>query len=164
MSVHTPNIDADRLRQLSQEVSRIASSLAQLTEAAPTDSRSKVRLRVDTPQITEEAVTWLINARRHRTRFLPQELFAEPAWDILLDLLRAEIVQERISVSSLCIAAGVPTTTALRYIKSMAEQGVIVRRSDPFDGRRVFVELSPNVSAALRRYFADIVQSGAPKS
>jgi DNA-binding MarR family transcriptional regulator len=40
----------------------------------------------------------------------------------------------------------------------MVQQGIFVRRADPHDGRRVFVELAPDTSAALRRYFAEIGQ------
>jgi DNA-binding MarR family transcriptional regulator len=41
----------------------------------------------------------------------------------------------------------------------MVSQGLFVRRSDPHDGRRVFVELAPEASRAMRRYFAEIGQS-----
>ena len=84
------------------------------------------------------------------------ELFADPAWDMLLDLLQAEIVQHRVPVSSLCIAAAVPATTALRWIKSMTDRGLLVRRDDPHDGRRVFIEMAPATSAGLRRYFQEV--------
>ena len=83
-------------------------------------------------------------------------MFADPAWDMLLDLLQAEIAQHRVPVSSLCIAAAVPATTALRWIKTMTDAGLFRRRSDPHDGRRVFVELSPTASEALRRYFKEV--------
>ena len=73
-------------------------------------------------------------------------MFADPAWDMLLDLLQAEIAQLRVPVSSLCIAAAVPATTALRWLKTMTDQGIFRRRADPHDGRRVFVELSPEAS------------------
>ena len=91
-----------------------------------------------------------------RSRFFPEDLFADPAWDMLLDLLQAEIAQLRVPVSSLCIAASVPATTALRWLKTMTEQGMFVRRADPHDGRRVFVELAPQASRALRSYFAEV--------
>ena len=38
----------------------------------------------------------------------------------------------------------------------MVSQGLFVRRADPHDGRRVFVELAPAASTALRRYFAEV--------
>jgi hypothetical protein len=31
-----------------------------------------------------------------------------------------------------------------------------MRRADPHDGRRVFVELAPEASEALRRYFGEV--------
>ena len=45
---------------------------------------------------------------------------------------------------------------AMNEIKTMTEQGLFVRRADPHDGRRVFVELAPAASDALRRYFAQV--------
>ena len=77
---------------------------------------------------------------------------------MLLDLFQAEIAQLRVPVSSLCIAAAVPATTALRWLKAMVEQGLFVRRADPHDGRRVFVELAPQASEAMRSYFAEVGQ------
>ena len=75
---------------------------------------------------------------------------------MLLDLLQAEIAQLRVPVSSLCIAASVPATTALRWLKTLVSQGLFVRRPDPHDGRRVYVELAPDASHALRRYFDEV--------
>jgi DNA-binding MarR family transcriptional regulator len=91
-----------------------------------------------------------------RARFFNEKLFSDPAWDIILDLLEAEITQRRVPVTSLCIAAAVPPTTALRWIRSMTEAGLLHRRPDPHDGRRDFVELSPSASELARRYFNEV--------
>jgi hypothetical protein len=149
--------NAERLRQLSDEVSRIASTLARLsTGPQPAVQRTEAPATADTPEVSADTVHKVIRARRLRSRFFPEELFADPAWDMLLDLFQAEIAQLRVPVSSLCIAAAVPATTALRWLKTMTEQGLFVRRADPHDGRRVFVELDPRASQALRRYFAEV--------
>ena len=79
---------------------------------------------------------------------------------MLLDLLQAELSHLRVPVSSLCIAAAVPATTAFRWLKTMVQEKLFVRRADPHDGRRVFVELAPDTSYALRRYFAEVGQIG----
>jgi hypothetical protein len=148
---------SERLRQLSDEVSRIASTLARLSAGPAASPRPAVPpAAAEAPQISADTVRSVIRARRLRSRYFPEDLFADPAWDMLLDLLQAEIAQLRVPVSSLCIAAAVPATTALRWLKTMTNQGLFVRRADPHDGRRVFVELAPQTSAALRRYFADI--------
>jgi hypothetical protein len=144
---------AERLRQLSDEVSRIATTLARLSAVAPAP---EVELRKpvegDVPDVSVETVRSVIRARRLRSRFFAEDLFADPA----LDLLQAEIAQLRVPVSSLCIAAAVPATTALRWLKNMTDKGLFVRRADPHDGRRVFVELSREASVAMRRYFAEV--------
>ena len=148
---------AERLRQLSDEVSRIAATLARLsTDPVLPQPELRKPTEVDVPDVSVETVRSVIRARRLRGRFFSEDLFADPAWDMLLDLLQAEIAQLRVPVSSLCIAAAVPATTALRWLKSMTDKGIFVRRADPHDGRRVFVELSRDASGALRRYFAEV--------
>ena len=108
------------------------------------------------PEIPPETVRSAIRARRFCARFFDEELFADPAWDMLLDLTQAEIAQVRVPVSSLCIAAAVPATTALRWIKTLTDNGLLVRRADPPDGRRVFVEMATTTSIAMKRYFAEV--------
>ena len=58
---------------------------------------------------------------------------------MLLDLYAAELEGAQVSVSSLCIAAAVAPTTALRWIGRMTEAGLFVRQPDPFDRRRAFL-------------------------
>lgn len=149
--------NSERLRQLSDEVGRIAATLARLSSGPGTGSpQSKPRDQGEVPDVSLETVRSVIRARRLRSRYFAEDLFADPAWDMLLDLLQAEIAQLRVPVSSLCIAAAVPATTALRWLKSMTQQGIFLRRADPHDGRRVFVELSREASAAMRRYFGEV--------
>jgi hypothetical protein len=93
----------------------------------------------------------LIAERRLRDGVLGAELFGEPVWDMLLDLFIAHEEQERVSVSSLCIAAAVPATTALRWVNNLVKREMIIRRPDPKDGRRVWIELAPRVVLEMRR-------------
>ena len=147
---------SQRLKQLSDEVGRIAASLARLSTGPDVLPRTVERPQAplaDAPPVSGETVRGVLRARRLRARFFDEQLFADPAWDMLLDLLQAEIAQHRVPVSSLCIAAAVPATTALRWIKTMTDNGLLLRRADPHDGRRVFIELAPDASNALRRYF-----------
>ncbi len=150
---------AARLRQLSEEVSRVAAALSRLSTVSsgpPLSTATMAPPRADLPDVSAEGIRTMIRARRLRANHLPADLFADPAWDMLLDLLQAEIVQHRVPVSSLCIAAAVPATTALRWIKSMTDRGILMRRDDPHDGRRVFIEMAPPTSAAVRRYFQEV--------
>jgi hypothetical protein len=142
---------AKTINALSAEASRIADALARLAAVE----------RADAPQqrpIDAAFVRRLIRVRRDRDRYLPAEIFADPAWDMLLDLMAAQLDQREVPVSSLCIAAAVPTTTALRWIRSLSEAGLFERRMDPADARRTYIRLSPDASAAMMawlRVFSD---------
>ena len=144
---------ADQLRQLSEEVNRIATMLARLSAGPDQSPRPVVKTDDgDVPPVSVETIRRVIRARRLRARFFPEDLFADPAWDMLLDLLQAELSHLRVPVSSLCIAAAVPPTTALRWIKTLCDQGLFVRVADPEDGRRVFIELSTETATMMEAY------------
>ena len=96
----------------------------------------------------------MLRQRRMREQFFPADLFADPAWDMLLDLYAAQLEGQPVAVSSLCIAAAVPATTALRWIKTMTDTGLFERHADPRDGRRIFIGLSAKTAQAMERYFA----------
>lgn len=100
-----------------------------------------------------KAVRRMLRQRRMREQYFPADLFADPAWDMLLDLYAARLERQPVSVSSLCIAAAVPATTALRWIKTMTDAGLFVREADPHDGRRIFIALAEGACDALARYF-----------
>lgn len=141
-----------KLRQLSDEVNRIATKLARLAIVPETEDQAATPDR-RMPGVSVEAVRQAIQDRRLRARYFNEELFADPAWDMLLHLFQHELEQFRVPVSALCDAAAVPPTTALRWINTMTNAGMFRRRPDPNDGRRVFMELTPEASQAMRRYF-----------
>jgi hypothetical protein len=144
-----------RLHQLSEEVGRIASILAALSEdqaaaavvAGVETGEAGAGERIEAGQIRS-----IIRARRMRDHFFKADLFADPAWDMMLDLMAARLEKQRVAVSSLCIAGAVPPTTALRWIKALCDQGIFVRLADPEDGRRVFIELAEASAAAMENY------------
>jgi Winged helix DNA-binding domain len=200
MAVHQQvATDHDRqLERLQEEVSRIARTLAKMSEpearllirspdgsreppspfiddhlresargyraGAPLTRLDNARLDPEpamAPAVSAREVRRIIRLRRVRDQFFEPELFADPAWDMILDLYAARLEHNRVSVSSLCIAAAVPATTALRWIKALTTSGLFERRADPHDGRRIFVALSDSAAAAMHGYFAAIVDEGA---
>jgi hypothetical protein len=98
----------------------------------------------------------MIQHRQARAKYFDGELFADPAWDMLLDLTAARAEHVRVSVTSLCIAASVPPTTALRWISQMTKAGMLERVEDDADKRRAFIALSDRTAEAMARYFADL--------
>jgi DNA-binding transcriptional ArsR family regulator len=140
------------LQQLSDEAARIASVLASLGRAQGEEAGLAEPEGGDVAKIDAAFVRSMIRARRLRDSYFKGDLFADPAWDILLDLMAARLEKHRVAVSSLCIAAAVPPTTALRWIKTLTDKGVLIRVADPADGRRVYIELSDEAAKALAGY------------
>jgi len=102
----------------------------------------------------------IIRQRQLRTRFFSEGLFADPAWDMLLDLAAATAEHARVPVTSLCHASGVPPTTALRWIGLLEKAGLVQKQHDPVDRRRAFVVLTNAGIARIARYFQAIGPGG----
>lgn len=156
--------EAERLRLLNEEVARLAEVLSQLAA----EPRGGVRDRtpgyrgepVTEPDPDPRTVRATIRARRLRDQHFASELFADPAWDMLLDLYAARLEGRRVSVSSLCIAASVPPTTALRWIGTMHDAELFGREPDPTDKRRAHITLTDRAAAAMRGYFGAAGRAG----
>lgn len=133
-----PDFDTANILRLASQISNAAMSLERrLSRASSEDYVDCLK--------TAYAIQ---KARRFRDALFP-EMFADPAWDILLDLYIAHEKQDRVSVSSACIAAAVPPTTALRWLTQMVGQKLVLRHQDENDGRRVFVSLTPEACARM---------------
>ena len=105
-------------------------------EPAPKPFHSRSRLN------DAYVIRQALHARAQRGQFFNERLFFDPAWDMLLELYVASIVERRMSVSRLCERSGVPSTTALRWIKTLEQEGLIDRYPDKLDGRRIYLALS----------------------
>lgn len=162
-----------RLQALALELARLAEQLGAITSGdddAP-DALADRSLAYSAETQSDRApaippdpqrIRHLISTRRLRERFFSPDLFADPAWDILLDLAASRLEHRSVSVSSLCIAAAVPPTTALRWIRLMTEQRLLERRADPADARRMFVDLSDGAFDQLCGWFALVDARGGP--
>lgn len=106
-------------------------------------------------QVTARA---LLRARSRRSELLGVELFRDPAWDILLDLY-ANGGEAGMMVSSLCHAASVPPTTALRYVHKLIEVGNLICEDHPQDQRRTMVRLAPHMPERIEQVLS-ILRSG----
>jgi len=102
----------------------------------------------------ESLARTMLDERASRRKLLGDDLPCEPVWDILLDLFVHCERGRAVSVSSACLAANLPTTSALRLIKGMEQRGLIVRISDPSDGRRHFVHITDDTQRAMRAHLS----------
>ncbi len=127
----------------------------------PADSSERLVRAARPPLPDPRLVRRIVRQRQLRARFFDGDLFADPAWDMLLDLTAARAEHSRVSVTSLCIASGVPPTTALRWISQMTDAGLLQRVEDETDRRRAFITLTDKASDAMARYFAELGSGAA---
>ena len=139
---------------LRRELSQLQVQAGRLVAAVEAADNEPHRAGGDRPRCTEGVVRDILQARLERNSHFPAHLFSDPAWDMLLDLYAAELAQIRVSVTSLCIASNVPTSTALRWISALEDEGLIQRDADPLDARRFFMSLTETASQAFRNYFS----------
>jgi DNA-binding MarR family transcriptional regulator len=111
---------------------------------------------------SSEFVRSIIAARSLRRKYLNSHLFADPAWDILLELYALEREGRRTSVSKLCLASGVPATTAIRWIDKLVHEDLIVRTEDPVDARRVWVTITCAGREAMDGYLKELSAGRLP--
>jgi len=137
-----------RLSAIAEEFGARAAALAAaspIAEPAPDAEAALVR-RART----------LMEQRRARARFLPAELFHEPAWDMLLALFVAQAERRTINVKTLVSYADAPATTSQRWIDHLHKLGLIERITDVIDRRRIEVQLSEIGEDAIRRFLVAI--------
>lgn len=100
----------------------------------------------------------IVTARARIGRYLDPSLFADPAFDILLDLLASEEEGRKVNMSSCACAGRVPRTTGLRWICTLEQKGLLERIDDEADQRTTFVRLTPDARASLIDYLGSIAR------
>lgn len=148
----TKNIDGADPRTLEQIASRLSQIAAQcaalgLSSNAPASSPSNYRAS----ELGQRVSHYLVG-RRARSHILDDSWFADPAWDMLLDLFVSQSLGRNVSISSACIAANVPQTTALRWIERLVDEDLLVRKDDPTDRRRAHLHIAPELALRLEQW------------
>lgn len=114
----------------------------------------------ETPDVLAYA-RHMIAERGRRYQYFNSHLFSDPAWGIMLDLFVAELELREVPVTNLCLTSNVPDTTVLRWIKTLAFEGLVMRRKDKVDKRRVLVQLSRPAAEAMRKYMEEQIGAAA---
>jgi DNA-binding MarR family transcriptional regulator len=102
------------------------------------------------------------HSRDLRHRSFDRNLFGEPAWDILLTLYVIDADQRRLSTRDLSKHANLALTTALRWLDYLEEHDLITRKTNTFDRRVVYVEISDKGRAAMDHYLAEMHDATLP--
>ena len=138
--------EPERSLKPSNDTLRIATALGS-SAGSPTTAPSLVTLEA------------IIRQRALRSAYLPGEVLTDSAWDMLLELLHAELCERRLTASILCKAAGVSVSTGLRWIEVLVTKGLCTRTAGVNDIDRTFVQLSEQGSEAMRGYLIELVRT-----
>ena len=112
--------------------------------AGPTQERTIARAWADR----------LYTERRRRDALVPDGLFGEPAWDLMLALYTAREKGQAMILCKAYRAAGVTDTTGRRLLDRMEEEGLITRRRAPRSRKMRVVELTDAAAERLIDYLA----------
>lgn len=123
---------------LEREVKRLSERLRRLEETARTGAHPPL-----------ERVRDLIQRQHARDALFEPGLFADPAWDILLEIYRAELECRTTFPRELGRATGHPQTSVLRWVSRLEAAGLVFRRNDGASSWRVRVALTPDGLAAM---------------
>jgi ActR/RegA family two-component response regulator len=148
----------DKISDLSSELQRLA-QLMDTPEPGPAPSPTYTPSTEPAGELDQARLNAfirdLLRREAKRREIGGGELFGDPTWAMLLDLLLAKFENRRISVSSACIASGAPMSTALRLVRRLVGEEVLVRLPDEHDRRRHFLVINPRLEQPLLDHIAD---------
>lgn len=102
---------------------------------------------------TSTQVRALRSARRARETYFGRSLFAEPAWDILLELYANYLDWRMVGILELGTELGIADATLLRWLEKLRHRGFVERVLHPTDKRRVLVGLTPSAAGKMHKWF-----------
>jgi DNA-binding MarR family transcriptional regulator len=103
----------------------------------------------------QDALARYIEARRVRSMLFGQNLFSDPAWDILLMLYQAELEGRFLTLEQLSETLRLSLNIVLGLVGVMERRGLLVEhRSSPNSRRRSAQRLSPLAMDAMASWFS----------
>jgi DNA-binding MarR family transcriptional regulator len=101
--------------------------------------RRKLRQRL---KLTEDHILSVLLVRRARRAVLGENLFSDPAWDILLELYAASLGDREMSLGDLARAIETPESTTKRWVAALEERDLIQSKIDMVEKDVVWISLS----------------------
>ena len=118
-----------------------------ISETANIDDRKRQSFADDAERLYGRA-QWVRAFRLRRRELLPDALFSEPAWDVLIELYLAH-GRHRVSTTALSDGAGVAIATLLRWLEYLTQNGLVAVTKSPTDARMRFIDLTGKGLAAM---------------
>lgn len=143
----------DRLAEELQNIKTLLHPIVVEPDREPTEKRP---LNGRVKPLAKDRLLTLIQSNEIKKRLFKDDLFSDPAWNMLLDLMQHSLMGKDVAVSSLYYSSGVPIATASRRLAEMERAGLVARMPDPSDKRRHFVRISQTAYNMIEQYFRAI--------
>lgn len=82
-------------------------------------------------EVSEDHMLSILFVRRARNEILGGDLFSDPAWDILLELLAAHLGHRSVSLEELAQATETPLSTTERWVSELNRRGLTELVAEP---------------------------------
>jgi DNA-binding MarR family transcriptional regulator len=105
------------------------------------------------PEALLERAQSMLRVRRAREQLFCRSMFGEPAFDLLLCLYARSGKQET-SLTSLARTAGIPNSSAMRWIRYLADKRLVELTNSSLDRRAICVQLTPPGRAVMDEFLA----------
>jgi len=144
----TAHIPPERHAPSQEAVDLVAALQRCLTSFHANDGEAAILDGDTEPQ--RAALARYIGARRMRSTLLGANLFADPAWDILLALFQAHLEGRDMSLEQLSETQRLSLNVVVGQVSAMERRGLLVEsRTSPNSRRRREVRLSPLATDAM---------------
>jgi PAS domain S-box-containing protein len=125
-----------------------------LFSVAPSAAQpSETSSEVGPPEALLARAQYILRARRSRERLMGRAIIGEPAFDLLL-CLYVRSGQRETSLTSLAKPAGIPYSSAVRWIAYLVDKGFVARSESESDRRATSVQLTAAGRAVMDELLA----------
>ena len=118
---------------------------------------------IGAPANLAEAAQRFIDMRNECASILPKNMLRDIAWDLMLELFLAAEQGHRPFIKQLESIAGEPIANAMRRIDHLEESGLLSRRQDDHDHRRVHVSLTRKGYLAMANMLRHLYDFSRPE-
>jgi DNA-binding MarR family transcriptional regulator len=120
-------------------------------EAIRTDSKPADRARSSAAM--QKIAGEILLIRKAAKSYLGGPALSEVAWNLMLVLFAFDENPRRLHIGSVAGHAGIPRSTALRWLTRLEQGGLVSITANEIDNRSMAVQLTPNGRTAMERSF-----------
>jgi hypothetical protein len=96
------------------------------------------------------------SARLRHSDTFPKGVFRDRSWDIMIELFIAKGEARTLCLKDAMVIAGDSPAGSVRRIDSLESAGLVQRRIDPDDHRRILIALSDDGNRAMTSFLRDL--------